>query len=158
MSAMKASIACDIRPLTQLYRHAALTLLVEQMREHDIPLDASGVGRAVDGALARPERATILVARTLESALVVGVAYLAYTWTLEHGGLSCWLEELYVSPPHRERGVGRALLCSALEHARAAGCAAMDLEVEESHDRAAHLYLREGFTAHTRRRFVRKLG
>src|SRR5678815_1538846 len=159
MSAMKAAIACDIRPLTQFCRHAALMLLVEQMREHDIPLDASGVGRAVDGALDRPDRATILVARTLESpALVVGVAYLAYTWTLEHGGLSCWLEELYVSPPHRERGIGRALLFAALEHARAAGCAAMDLEVEESHDRAAHLYLREGFIAHTRRRFVRKLG
>jgi GNAT superfamily N-acetyltransferase len=156
---MEPSILTDIRPLTPADRDAAVMLLVEQMREHDIPLDAAGVGRAVDGALARPERATILVAKTLDApAAAVGVAYVAYTWTLEHGGLSCWLEELYVSPPHRERGIGRALLLEAVAHARAAGCAAMDLEVEESHDRAAHLYLREGFGPHTRRRFVRKFG
>jgi GNAT superfamily N-acetyltransferase len=157
-SAMTSSLVADIRPATPADRDAVVALLVEQMREHDIPLDAIGVGEAVDGALARPDRAAILVARPLDpGAAVIGVAYLAFAWTLEHGGLSCWLEELYVSPPHRERGTGSALLRKAIDHARAAGCAAMDLEVEESHDRAKNLYLREGFRAHTRRRFVQKL-
>jgi GNAT superfamily N-acetyltransferase len=148
----------NIREATPADRDAVVLRLVEQMREHNIPLDATRVGGAVDGALARPERAAILVATTIEpEPAVVGVAYLSFTWTLEHGGLSCWLEELYVAPPYRERGIGRALLLDAIEHARAAGCAAMDLEVEAAHDRAEHLYLREGFVAHTRRRFVRKL-
>lgn len=147
-----------IRKATPPDRDAVVLLLVEQMREHAIPLDAAGVGAAVDGALVRPERAAILVATTVEpEGAVVGVAYVSFTWTLEHGGLSCWLEELYVSPPYRERGIGRALLLDAVEHARAAGCAAMDLEVEAAHDRAEHLYLREGFVARTRRRFVRRL-
>lgn len=154
---MEASIAIDIRPATPADRGEVVALLVAQMREHDIPLDEAGVGGAVDGALARPDRAAILVARIAESADAVGVAYLAYTWTLEHGGLSCWLEELYVIPPHRDRGIGRELLRAAIDHARSAGCAAMDLEVEESHDRAENLYRREGFAAHTRRRFAKKL-
>jgi hypothetical protein len=34
---------------------------------------------------------------------------------------------------------------------------AMDLEVEASHARVVQLYLREGFEAHTRSRFVRVL-
>jgi GNAT superfamily N-acetyltransferase len=155
---MISSLSADIRGATPADRDAVVALLVEQMREHDIPIAASAVGAAVDGALARPERAAILVARTVElDAAAVGVAYLAFTWTLEHGGLSCWLEELYVSPSYRGRGIGRALLLTAIEHAHTAGCTAMDLEVEVSHARAANLYLREGFLAHTRRRFVRKL-
>ena len=69
-----------------------------------------------------------------------------------------WLEELYVVPEHRDRGAGTALLHAVKGMCRSLGCAAIDLEIEEAQDRVRSLYQREGFEAHTRTRWVRKLG
>src|SRR5579872_5729184 len=118
-----------------------------QFDEHDIVLDAGALRDAVRGALGEPSRGTFLLARRSPQArakrefgrhtrtspqarakrefgrhtrlgpVPVGLAYLAYTWTLEHGGQSAWLDELYVVPGERSRGVGTALLRAALDHA-----------------------------------------
>ena len=101
------------------------------------------------------ERGAVLVA-TLDGR-VVGIAALSATWTIEHGGPAMWLEELYIEPPHRGHGVGRALLSAAADAARAHGAHTLDLEVEASHTRAANLYAREGFRRLERTRWVRRL-
>src|SRR5262245_9676399 len=122
-------------------RESLLALLEAQLREHDLP--TGGLAAAIDGALAVPARGAFLVAR--EGPRIVGVAYLSFNWTLEHGGRAAWLEEIYVLPERRSGGLGRRLLQRVVEHARASGCLAIDLEVEASHSRAARLYEREGF-------------
>lgn len=140
-------------------RAAVLELLAAQMAEHAIPLEAHRLARAVDGALAdlgvREPRALILVAERASELL--GVAYVAFTWTIEHGGKTSWLEELYVRPAERASGLGTALLRAACDAARAHGAAAVDLEVEADHARVEGLYLREGFQRRTRSRWVRFL-
>jgi ribosomal protein S18 acetylase RimI-like enzyme len=103
-----------------------------------------------------PRRGAILVARQ-DGGRAVGVAYVSFTWCLEHGGKTSWLEELYVVPDLRGRGLGQALLAAAQVHAAAAGCAAMDLEVTEDHTRAARLYQRDGFRPLGRARWVKAL-
>jgi GNAT superfamily N-acetyltransferase len=135
---------------------AATSLLAAQLGEHGVDLEAARLRAAVDGLIARPERGAVLVAE-LEGA-VVGVACLAFIWTLEHGGASAWLDELYVTPAHRGRGLGEALLAAAIAHARERGHAAIDLEIEAGHERVESLYRREGFTRHTRTRWVKRLG
>lgn len=134
-------------------------LLASQLLEHDIPLARSGpppsIAHAVAGMLERPERGFILLART--GGAIAGVAYVSFTWTLEKGGASCWLEELHVRPEFRERGVGTALLRAAMQRAATSGRLAMDLEVETGHERAARLYEREGFGAMRRSRYARPL-
>ena len=130
-------------------------LLAAQFDEHSIMLDQRATLRAIRGAIEDPARGTFLIAR--DGAAPVGLAYLAYNWTLEHGGRSAWLEELYVVPSRRSAGVGTRLLREAMAHASRAGCAAIDLEVEADHARAARLYAREGFRAHTRARWVVRL-
>src|SRR5262245_10542307 len=142
-----------IRVCTNAQRSGARALLAAQLEEHGIPtgrLDA-----ALDGALADPSRAIVLLAE--EGEIPVGVAYVSFTWTLEHGGKSAWLEELYVEPDERGRGVGSAMLDELLRKTAEAGCAALDLEVESEHSRAEHLYARAGFKPHTRSRWVRAL-
>jgi len=129
-------------------------LLAAQFKEHAIALPGRALRAAVRGALEDPSRGEFLVARDVRP---VGVAYLAYTWTLEHGGRSAWLEELYVVPVMRSRGVGTRLLREAMARAKAAGAAAVDLEVDDDHARAAHLYAREGFHAHRRARWFARL-
>ncbi len=127
-------------------------LLGAQLSEHDIPATESGMGKAVLGMLEMPSRGHIWLARIDGKA--VGLAVISYTWTLEHGGLSCWLDELYVDPTVRSKGIGKDLLQSAIEVARSRGCAAVDLEVVEGHERAAKLYERHGFKRHNRVRWV----
>lgn len=136
-------------------REALVDLLTRQLVEHDLPADRPGVERAVDGILADGRRGFLLAARAGEA--VVGVAYVALHWSLEHGGPSCWLEELYVLPDRRCRGLGVALLQAACTRARELGCLVMDLEVTADHARAEHLYEREGFRELGRRRWARGL-
>jgi GNAT superfamily N-acetyltransferase len=144
----------DIGIATSKDSEAIERLLRGQFDEHGIALDPDALRHAVRGALEQPSRGTFLLAR---SPAPIGLAYLAYTWTLEHGGPSAWLDELYVLPAERDRGVGTALLHAALEHAAREGCGAIDLEVETTHARAARLYAREGFRPHTRARWYRRL-
>ena len=130
-------------------------LLLAQLAEHDIPTPREAVAAAVRGMLADPNRGFMMVARFEGSP--VGVAYVSFNWSLEHGGLTAWLEELYVMPKLRERGLGRAALDAVEAAARAAGCAAIDLEVTAEHARAANLYLRHGWSTLGRARYVKKL-
>jgi len=147
--------AADILPAGPADLDGVVGLLMAQLAEHDIDTSRSGVERAVAGALDDPGRAQIFVAR--RDGVLVGVAYVSFIWALEHAGLSAWLEELYVVPSERQRGIGGLLLDAALAFARDAGCAAVDLEVETAHARAENLYARAGFRRHTRARWVKPL-
>ena len=106
--------------------------------------------------LQNPSRGFFLVA--MQEGNCVGVAYVSFIWTLEHGGLAGWLEELYVLPAHREGGVGTLLLIEVMATARAEGCAALDLEISSGHERVRSLYERHGFEGLPRARVVKKLG
>lgn len=97
-----------------------------------------------------------LVARKNDQ--VIGCAAISYAWTLEHGGKSAWLDELYVLPAYRGQGIGSLLVDRAVAEAQSEGCKAMDLEVEEEHVRAERLYARKGFRPLRRRRWVKPLG
>jgi GNAT superfamily N-acetyltransferase len=132
-------------------RDAAVALLLAQLADHAIDTPRAAVERAVDGLLADPRRGFLLVEPG------VAVAWVSFTWALEHGGLTAWLEELYVVPDRRGSGIGTRLLREAERRARAAGCAAVDLEVDVEHGRAADLYRREGFVPLPRARWVKKL-
>lgn len=140
---------------TSIDREHIIRLLAAQLSEHAIELHSDELAHAVDGFFEEPRRGRILVAR--QETRVVGVAVLSYTWTLEHGGKSCWLDELYVSPDFRVHGIGTMLIRAAIQITTADGCIAMDLEVESGHERAANLYLREGFRPRTRSRYLRPL-
>ena len=126
-----------------------------QLAEHAIEVSREVLLAAVDGVFADERRGFFLLARQGEEA--AGVAYVSLTWSLEHGGKSSWLEELYVLPQWRNQGIGALLLDSAIEAARLRGCAALDLEVESAHARAANLYARHGFRPHSRSRWVKRL-
>jgi GNAT superfamily N-acetyltransferase len=142
-----------IRRCTPADRAPAWALLAAQLEEHALPTVV--VDTALDGALADASRALVFLAE--DGGVAVGVAWLSFTWALEHGGKTGWLEELYVVPPRRNQGIGAKLLSYVLEEARALGCRAIDLEVEVEHARAEHLYARANFRPHTRARWVRRL-
>jgi GNAT superfamily N-acetyltransferase len=147
--------------VTASFRRAApsdlddvVRLIGAQFVEHEIP--TTGLSDALAAALAGRGDAAILLAVEPDGR-AVGVAYLAFTYTIEHMGRTAWLEELYVEPAMRGGGLGTALLKAAMALAKELGARAMDLEVEASHARVMGLYEREGFKRHSRTRFARPL-
>ncbi len=134
---------------------AVVGLLVAQMREHRFPSNSERLSQIVARVLSDEQYGFFLVAR-MDSHLI-GVAYVAMILSVEHGGPVGWLEELYVTPEHREQGVGSALLSGVLERARELGLVAIDLEVDVEHRRAESLYTRFGFRNLPRSRWAIKL-
>jgi ribosomal protein S18 acetylase RimI-like enzyme len=77
-----------------------------------------------------------------------GLAVLRLRPSLWSTNLECYLAELYVVPPLRGRGLGRALLLQAIAVARAAGADHMDLGTSEDDVAARALYESAGLTRH----------
>ncbi len=145
----------SISPAQPADHDAVLFLLLAQMLEHHIPTGTERLSRVIKHVLAHQECGFFLVARTSHE--VAGVAYVASLLSAEHGGFTCWLEELHVTTAHRNQGAGTMLLEAAIEHACARGYAAMDLDVDIEHRRVESLYRRYEFRNLPRARWVRTL-
>lgn len=130
-------------------------LLKQQFEEHQIEISIFQLTATVEAMLADPRLGFFLLARL--GTHVVGVACVSYCWTLEHGGKSAWLDELYVLPEYRSLGFGSALIDAIVQEATAQGCSAIDLEVDIEHRQAERLYQRYGFESLPRSRWVKKL-
>jgi ribosomal protein S18 acetylase RimI-like enzyme len=137
--------AIEVRAATVADRAAIIRLLTAQLVEHRLPADADGIARAVELALS-PGAAAWLVVATMH-ALPVGVLLANPIVSVEKGGGALWIEELYVVPERRRRGVARAILRHVAEQARGYGLAALELEVAHEQEAAQALYRALGFRA-----------
>ena len=129
-------------------------LLVDQLREHGIDVSPDVLAGVLETAATDLGRGFLMLAR--DGDRLVGVAYVATILSAEHGGPVAWLEELYVTPDCRHRGIGTALVAAVLEQAQKAGMLAVDLEIDVGHERAISLYQRLGFRRLERSRWVRE--
>jgi ribosomal protein S18 acetylase RimI-like enzyme len=75
-----------------------------------------------------------------------GLALMRFRPSLWTETLDCYLEELYVVPDRRGRGIGRALMEAAMDLARSEGAAHMDLGTGEDDTAARALYEKLGFS------------
>jgi ribosomal protein S18 acetylase RimI-like enzyme len=127
-----------------------------------LPADAGIVGRLLHdfntefdgptpGAKRLAERMEQLLAEEQTAVLLVGpgpdgLAVLRFRQAIWSDALECYLAELYVAPSRRDRGLGRALMQAAIEHARARGADHMDLGTGETDVAARALYESLGFS------------
>lgn len=74
------------------------------------------------------------------------IALLRFRPSVWTGQPEAHLQELYVAPALRGRGIGRALLEATFEAARAAGATGIDLNTGETDTAARALYESSGFT------------
>ena len=108
-------------------------------------------GDPTPGVAALTERAGEMIAA--EEMIVMlagegpeGLAQLRLRPSVWSGALDAYLEEVYVAPAHRGRGIGRVLLESVLEVARAQGATRIDLGTSETDTAAIGLYESCGFS------------
>jgi GNAT superfamily N-acetyltransferase len=145
-----------IGPVDGQMLDAVIALFEAQLREHAITTSCDDLRGVIQRVIADP-RCGFMLAATAPDSRPIGVAYASSLLSLEHGGVSGWLEELYVLPQWRGQGIGSRLIEEVVIHARTLGWRALDLEVDAAHQRAVLLYVRHQFRPHSRSRFYRML-
>lgn len=85
-----------------------------------------------------------------DSARLVGYMVLGFGFSLEFHGCDCFIDEFYVSPEYRSRGIGRAAVEFALGVCRESGIKAVHLEADHVNLRGHDYYKRLGFRDHER--------
>ena len=145
-----------INPVDAREIDALVALFGAQLREHAINTSPEDLRVVIQTIIDDKRYGFILVASAPDGSLV-GAAYASSLLSFEHGGVSGWLEELYVLPECRGQGIGSQLLAAVIARARSLGWRALDLEVDATHQRAISLYVRHEFQPHSRTRFYRIL-
>ena len=115
-------------------------------------VDVSRFPQTVHTLISEPTRGQIvLICADLQ---IAGYALLIPYWSNEFGGTIVYVDELFVKPEHRNRGIGRAFF----EHIRATrpfDAVAFLLEVSPTNTNATRLYESIGFTRRKLSTYVR---
>jgi GNAT superfamily N-acetyltransferase len=88
---------------------------------------------------------------------LTGYLVLGFGFSLEFHGTVALLDEFYVLPAFRGRGIGGAAVEFAAEICRSAGIRCLQLEADYFNQRAHDFYLRSGFKDHQRHLMTRWL-
>ena len=141
-----------IRRATPADRPSLHALLTAQMVEHRLPAEPERIDRGLDAAFHSGSPAWLVIAE--RDGAAVGVFLANRIVSVEKGGETLWVEELYVTPAARRSGVARALLAHVVAEARACGLHALDLEVVPAQHGAFALYRALGFQEVGRQRLT----
>ncbi len=126
--------------MTNLAHADAVCGMMEAYYIEDAP--ASGARprafrRTIECLLGHPDRGRVVLLQ--EGGTVVGYALLVPYWSNEFGGTALFVDELYVVPAARGRGIGRGLF-AAVERDRPYDAVAVCVEVTPANGRARRLY------------------
>jgi ribosomal protein S18 acetylase RimI-like enzyme len=118
------------------------------------PVDPTRFPATVETLLAEPSRGTILVIE--ERAVTRGYAILIPYWSNEFGGTIVYVDELFVMPEARNRGIAHQLF-EFLSRTKPFGAIALALEVSPANERAQRLYTSIGFSTRRNSTLIRRL-
>ena len=112
------------------------------------------IRRTVAELCSHPDRGGITIVRAGKT--IVGYAVIIYFWSNEYGGNVAHIDELYVRPQWRSRGIG----ASFIEHVagtKGRRLKGVRLEVTPANERAFTFYSRHGFKLEKNRHMFLKL-
>lgn len=123
--------------------------MMRRLYAHDrLPYDRAAARRALSGLLADAGRGRAYVIEVRRRP--AGYAVLTLGWSLEYRGRDAFVDEIYLEPGARGRGVGRRALAFLFATCGRLGVRALHLEVERRNHRARRFYRRNGFADHDR--------
>lgn len=113
----------------------------------DLPPDESTVRQNLLDLLQNPVYGRIYIAR--EELSVIAYLVICFDFSLEYHGKGAWVDELFVEPVHRGKGIASQLLDLAESASLENGALTLHLEVTHGNP-AIELYRRRGFLDHHR--------
>lgn len=114
---------------------------------YSAPPDVDGARRFLGERLARDESVVLLAfhAATGAAERAIGLAQLYRSFSSVSLGDLVILNDLFVAPEARGRGVGAALLDASVAHGRSVGAVRMELATQHGNEAALALYVARGF-------------
>jgi GNAT superfamily N-acetyltransferase len=135
---------------------ALLALQAAYYAEDGYPFDAGVAAELWQRLFGDPE---LGLAWAFDAAgTLVGYVILTLGYSFEYRGRDAFVDELYVSPAWRGRGLARAGLAALEAACQAQGVRALHLEVEPGKPAARALYRQRGFVDHARTLMTKHLG
>jgi ribosomal protein S18 acetylase RimI-like enzyme len=130
-----------------------MMLALYQEDSYDQPMTPEKARRTAEMLTQHPQRGGILL--FIVDNVIAGYAILINYWSNEYGGDLITIDELYVKPPWRSRGIGRRFF-EYLSEQRPNYVTGMQLETSPANQRALAYYRTLGFepSSHT---FLMKL-
>ena len=136
----------DIRPARAEDVDVLVAFTIQEANDAEgVPLDAAGVRRGVARALDDPALARYWMAVDSDGQ-AAGSASMTTEWSNFYGGHYWWVQSLFVSAPHRGRGLVDRLLDHLAQEAAASGALDLRLYAHDGNARAHRVYQRSGFT------------
>lgn len=134
-----------VRPAMLADVPALVELMTEFYDESDYELDPDWATAAFTTLLSDVSLGAIWIADV--DGQPAGHIVLTVRFTMEHGGHSGYIDDLFVRPNYRRQGVAKALLGTLIEECRWRGCLSLHVEVGDDNDAAQALYARHGLAA-----------
>jgi GNAT superfamily N-acetyltransferase len=112
------------------------------------------IRRTVQELLKYPEKGAIIVFSLNDA--IIGYAIVIYYWSNEYGGNIASIDEFYVKPPWRGKGIGTAFL-EYLTKVKTDHLKGLQVEVTPRNEKAFTYYSRQGFKPAKNRHLFKKL-
>jgi ribosomal protein S18 acetylase RimI-like enzyme len=112
------------------------------------PIDAAVLRRALQAVAS--DEPLLRVWMITRDTFPIGYVALALGFSIEVGGLDAFLDELYVLPEHRRRGIGHQAVTFVERESARLGVRRLCLEVETRNDKARKLYESFDYADHSR--------
>jgi GNAT superfamily N-acetyltransferase len=120
------------------------TMMIEFYAEADFALRREAAQRTFEQLIRWPDRGCVWV---LESdSFAAGFIVLTVGYAMEYGGLRGFVDDLFVRPAFRKRGLGAAALAFVKAHCLNAGVRALFVQTGPDNSPAKRVYKRAGFT------------
>ncbi len=87
----------------------------------------------------------------------VGYIIVTFSWSVEFGGMDGFVDELFIRPPVRGRGIASEVLIALPRTLAEAGIRALHLEVDKDNEAAQRLYARARFQPRERYMLMSKM-
>jgi GNAT superfamily N-acetyltransferase len=117
---------------------ALVGLMREFYAEAHYALDDDWAATSLSALLGDPSRGMAWIVKV--DSVPAGHAVLTFRHSMEFGGLDAFVDDLFVRPVHRRRGLGKALLTALFDECRRRGVLAVHVETGPGNEAARALY------------------
>lgn len=133
-----------------------ILVLIQDFYQHfDYPYIESEKRLTLEDLFERPTAGRIYLIQKEQK--IVGYVFLSFYFSIEFGGRTAFIDELFVLPRDRGQGIGSKVINLIEQKCLELNLKAIHLESERTNEGATALYLKLGFVDYDRRLMTKKL-